>query len=109
MTGRNAGRRGGWEPILIRIFLVTVLRIFIGVVWLWVSCAIGISAPTQAGSDLGPLQVLSANPRYFTDGSGRAVYLAGSHNWHNFQDNGHRLPEGQDPTHLLRCQSLNSE
>jgi hypothetical protein len=27
------------------------------------------------------LRVLKANPRYFTDGSGRAVYLTGSHVW----------------------------
>ncbi len=45
----------------------------------------------------GPLRVLKSNPRYFTDDSGRAIYLAGSHIWHNFQDNGHRLPESQDP------------
>ncbi len=36
----------------------------------------------------GPLRVLAANPRYFTDGSGRAIYLTGSHTWSNFQDNG---------------------
>jgi Family of unknown function (DUF6298) len=29
------------------------------------------------------LRVLSSNPRYFTDGSGRAVYLTGSHVWWN--------------------------
>lgn len=34
----------------------------------------------------GPLRVLVANPRYFTDGSGRAVYLTGSHTWLNLQD-----------------------
>jgi hypothetical protein len=38
----------------------------------------------------GPLVVSRANPRYFTvasgDGAGRAVYLAGSHIWHNLQD-----------------------
>lgn len=47
----------------------------------------------------GPLRILDANPRFFTDGSGKAVYLAGSHTWWNFQDNGHRLiaAEGQDP------------
>jgi hypothetical protein len=45
----------------------------------------------------GPLKRSEANPRYFTDGSGKAVLLAGSHNWHNFQDNGHRLPASQDP------------
>src|SRR5262249_22984106 len=26
------------------------------------------------------------NPRYFTDGSGRAVYLTGSHTWNDVQD-----------------------
>jgi hypothetical protein len=45
----------------------------------------------------GPLRILSSNPRYFTDGSGKAIYLAGTHNWHNFQDNGHRLWEAGDP------------
>src|SRR5262245_15013955 len=46
---------------------------------------------------IGPLRVLKSNPRYFTVGDGMAVYLAGSHNWHNFQDNGHRLTQGKDP------------
>jgi hypothetical protein len=32
------------------------------------------------------LRVSSNNPHYFTDGSGRAVYLTGSHTWNNFQD-----------------------
>ncbi len=27
----------------------------------------------------GPLRVSKVNPRYFTDGSGRAIYLTGSH------------------------------
>ena len=31
----------------------------------------------------GPLRALQANPRYFTDGRGRAVYLTGSHVWWN--------------------------
>ena len=35
----------------------------------------------------GPLQVSTTNPRYFEDGSGNLVYLAGSHTWANFQDN----------------------
>ncbi len=34
----------------------------------------------------GPLRVFPANPRYFTDGSGKAVYLTGSHTWSNFQN-----------------------
>ena len=34
------------------------------------------------------LRVLSSNPRYFTDGSARAVYLTGSHTWSNLRDFG---------------------
>lgn len=36
----------------------------------------------------GPLRVHPRNPRYFTDDSGRAILLAGSHVWQNLQDNG---------------------
>ena len=36
----------------------------------------------------GPLRVSKQNPRYFTDDSGKAVYLTGSHTWNNFQDMG---------------------
>jgi hypothetical protein len=36
----------------------------------------------------GPLRVHPKNPRYFTDGSGRAVYLTGSHTWTNLIDRG---------------------
>lgn len=32
----------------------------------------------------GPLSVCIGNHRYFTDGSGRAIYLTGSHTWANF-------------------------
>jgi hypothetical protein len=33
----------------------------------------------------GPLRVHPANRRYFTDGSGKLIYLTGSHHWDNFQ------------------------
>lgn len=33
-----------------------------------------------------PLKALSTNPNYFTDGSGKAIYLTGSHTWNTFQD-----------------------
>jgi len=36
----------------------------------------------------GPLRVHRTNPRYFTDDTGRAVYLTGSHNWANLVDIG---------------------
>lgn len=47
------------------------------------------SAATPA---LGPLRAHPANPRYFTDGTGRAVYLTGSHTWNNLQDMGPAQP-----------------
>lgn len=34
----------------------------------------------------GPLKVHPQNPRYFSDASGKTVYLVGSHTWSNFQD-----------------------
>jgi hypothetical protein len=36
--------------------------------------------------DRGPLRAHPANPRYFTDGSGKPIFLTGSHTWGNFQD-----------------------
>jgi hypothetical protein len=33
-----------------------------------------------------PLRALSTNPHYFTDGSGKAIYLTGSHSWNTLQD-----------------------
>ena len=40
----------------------------------------------------GPLRVHPKNPRYFTDGSGRAIFLTGSHTWANLQDQGPKDP-----------------
>jgi hypothetical protein len=40
----------------------------------------------------GPLKVHPTNSRYFTDGSGRAVYLTGSHTWNNLIDMGRNDP-----------------
>ncbi|MCX5643116.1 MAG: DUF6298 domain-containing protein [Phycisphaerae bacterium] len=34
----------------------------------------------------GPLRVSTTNPRYFADGSGKAILLVGSHTWGNLQD-----------------------
>jgi hypothetical protein len=35
----------------------------------------------------GPLAVHPDNPRYFTDGSGKTIYLSGSHTWYNIHFN----------------------
>lgn len=52
-------------------------------------CGYGLAAPAnQAITTPRPLTVHPTNPRYFTDGSGRAVYLTGSHTWNNLQHNG---------------------
>jgi Family of unknown function (DUF6298) len=40
----------------------------------------------------GPLRVDPQNPRYFTDDSGQAIYLTGSHTWCNFEDCGSTDP-----------------
>lgn len=39
----------------------------------------------------GPL-VVSSNPRYFTDGTGKAIYLTGMHTWGNLHDFGQDDP-----------------
>lgn len=38
--------------------------------------------------DNGPLRVHPQNPRYFTDNTGKAIYLTGSHTWSNLKDMG---------------------
>lgn len=62
-----------------------------------------IKQAAKPSAALGPLKVHPTNPRYFSDGTSnvdgslRAVYLAGSHEWHSFQDHGHRLESGAEP------------
>lgn len=40
----------------------------------------------------GPLRVCARNPRYFTDSSGKAIYLTAAHTWTNLQDIGFTDP-----------------
>ncbi len=42
----------------------------------------------EATPAAGPLRVHPTNPRYFTDGSGKAIYLTSSHHRHKLQDAG---------------------
>ncbi len=44
--------------------------------------------PMAASLASGPLRVSRKNPRYFTDRTGRAIYLTGSHTWSSLQDIG---------------------
>jgi len=48
--------------------------------------ALCLLATTAAMAAKGPLRVHPENPRYFTDGSGKAVFLAGSHMGWELQD-----------------------
>jgi hypothetical protein len=49
--------------------------------------ALAATLPARAdGTIAGPLRVWAKNPRYFADGNGRPVVLAGSHVWNNLQD-----------------------
>jgi hypothetical protein len=41
---------------------------------------------TKAMPAKGPLRIHPTNPRYFTDGSGKAILLTGSHTWGNLQN-----------------------
>jgi len=58
------------------------------------SCGVHLEARAKDRRLQGPLRVLKDNPRYFTDDSGRAVYLTGSHTWSNLVDIG---PEDPPP------------
>jgi hypothetical protein len=46
----------------------------------------------SASQAMGPLKVHPSNPRYFADGTGKAVYLTGSHTWSNLKDMGKTDP-----------------
>jgi hypothetical protein len=61
---------------------MTMKPMMAGLLWLF-SGAVALAQQTT-----GPLRVSSENPRYFTDGSGKAVYLTGSHTWGNLEDRG---------------------
>ncbi len=50
--------------------------------------------PQRSQIASGPLRKNPANGRYFTDGSGKAIYLAGSHTWANLLDRGQLNPPG---------------
>jgi hypothetical protein len=64
-----------WNRILLLLIVLTPL--------------IALEGVSQSSA---PLRVDPNNPRYFIDGAGAVVYLAGSHAWLNFQDGGFTSP-----------------
>lgn len=63
--------------------------LILATVFLLTAWAVAFDPAAQAG---GPLRVAPGNPRYFTDNTGKAIYLTGSHTWSNFQDYGTGYP-----------------
>ncbi|MBL9179733.1 MAG: hypothetical protein JNM65_16845 [Verrucomicrobiaceae bacterium] len=64
------------------------------------ACALTTSAAlaqSPAKHATGPLRVHPTNPRYFTDGAGKAIYLTGSHTWNSLQDGAFFTTENADP------------
>ena len=54
---------------------------------LLILAAVPLMADEPTAPATGPLRVHPTNHRYFTDGSGKAILLTGSHTWANFQPN----------------------
>src|SRR6266516_1907928 len=61
----------------------------------------------QPAPATGPLRVSNINPRYFTDGSGKTIYLTGSHTRNNIQDISSLPLPGGFSGHLDWLQSYN--
>lgn len=50
------------------------------------ACCLDLTArAAEPAPATGPLKPHPTNPRYFADGSGKAIYLTGSHTWDTFQ------------------------
>ncbi|MEW6602579.1 MAG: DUF6298 domain-containing protein [Nitrospirota bacterium] len=74
------------SPYLMLYTLAISIMFLCATIIMSTSCSGGSSVDSVSNDEkasAGPLQVSSNNPRYFTDGSGKAIYLTGSHNWNN--------------------------
>jgi len=70
------------------LYPINFKRVLFFVFLLVLSCGGGGGPGTENFAPGTPLAVDPANPRYFMDRSGRAVYLTGSHTWANLKDRG---------------------
>ncbi len=96
-----------WLGLLAGLKRVRGIFLLWGVAAITLSCGTAQADPREAG----PLRVHAANSRYFSDGSGKPVYLTGTHTWANLQDVG---PSDPPPAFdfaayldLLRANNLN--
>ena len=68
------------------------LTLIITIVLIMYGCSNELKISEKSPATGGTLRVHSTNPRYFTDGSGKAIYLTGSHTWANFKNIGQTDP-----------------
>ena len=81
MPGHRCWVQSGTVPTL-------ALIVFAVIAWNNICLAADDAAPAFAG----PLRIHPENPRYFTDDTGRAIYLTGAHTWRTVQDAATSLP-----------------
>lgn len=65
--------------------------LLLGIVFCAISCSSESGTPlahVRARTATGPLRINPLNPRYFTDATGKAIYLTGAHTWANLLDRG---------------------
>src|SRR5262245_30585599 len=72
--------------------LVVVGGCFTIALWFAASSRANPHEPIWRSPVTGTLRVHPTNPRYFSDGNGRIVYLTGSHTWTNLQNAGDSDP-----------------
>ncbi|MCC6487784.1 MAG: DUF4038 domain-containing protein [Candidatus Hydrogenedentes bacterium] len=62
--------------------------------FVWTACVVVFGAYYHAAASeaSGPLRVHPENPRYFMDGTGKAILLTGAHTWNNLVDMGQSEP-----------------
>src|SRR5262245_27929494 len=80
-----AGITIGVLPMTARPRLAVAIVVSVGL-----TCAAGRASgdppPAAPRPITVPLKAPTTNPNYFTDGSGKAIYLTGSHTWNTVQD-----------------------
>src|SRR5262249_46173010 len=99
-------KRLAWFAMLAVLIALSSALIFCG------STRSSVQVPAQPpplGSAPGPLRVSAVNPRYFTNATGKAIYLTGSHTWNNIQDisTANSLPGGNFAGYLDWLESMN--
>lgn len=86
-SASSQSRRNWLRRLNDRSYIVapTIMKTFVFCLFIILSVHENFSQGTPHPIN-GPLKASPGNPNYFTDYSGRAILLTGSHTWENFQD-----------------------